>query len=332
MSSATSPTTSVPPSVPLGRPPHGPSIPSLGLGTWKAPKGVVTTVVAAALRLGYRMLDCACDYGNEAEVGAGISEVLSAGVVKRDDLFVTSKLWNTFHRREHVKPALLRTLSDLGLQHLDLYLIHFPISLAYVDPKECYPPEWLKDGKLVEDRVPLAETWKAMEELVDEGLVTHIGLSNFPASLLMDLLSYARIKPAVLQVEMHPYLQQNKLLELCKREGVQVTAFSPLGAGSYVELDMDRGDRLLEDPVIKAIAEKKGRTPAQIAIRWGLQRDTVVIPKTSKVERLKENFELFDFELDDLEMAEIAKLDRGTRYNDPGVFCVGMGHSIPIYD
>ncbi|CDF41015.1 unnamed protein product [Chondrus crispus] len=294
------------PTLPLGHPPHPPPLPSLGLGTWKAPKGVTAPVVTAALRAGYRMLDCACDYGNEQEVGAGISDALSAATVTRDDIFVTSKLWNTFHKREHVKPALLRSLADLRLQKLDLYLMHFPISLAY--------------------------TWKAMEALVDEGLVSHIGVCNFPAALLMDLLSYARIKPAVLQVEMHPYLQQVNLLELCKREGVQVTAFSPLGASSYVELNMDRGDRLLDDPVLKKIAEKKGCSVAQVALRWGVQRGTSVIPKTCKVERLGQNMDVFGFELDKQEMAEIAALDRGTRYNDPGVFCKGMGHSIPIYD
>lgn len=284
------------------------------------------------MRAGYRAIDCACDYGNEAEVGAGISEALSAGVVKREELFVTSKLWNTFHRAEHVKPALQRSLADLKLGYLDLYLIHFPISLAYVDPEERYPPEWLKDGKLVEERVPVAETWGAMEKLVDEGLVKHIGVSNFPAMLLMDLLSYARIKPAVLQVEMHPYLQQPRLVDLCGREGIVLTAFSPLGAGSYVELDMDKGHRLLEDPVLKGIARKKGRSIAQVALRWGVQRGIVVIPKTSKVERLKENFQLFDFELDEADMDAIRKLDRGTRYNDPGEFCVDKGKSIPIYD
>lgn len=325
-------TMSAPPALPLGHPPHGPSIPQVGLGTWKSAPGVVTTVVSAALRAGYRAIDCACDYGTESDVGSGISSALSDAVVKREELFVTSKLWNTFHRAEHVKPALQRTLSDLKVQYLDLYLIHFPISLAYVDPSERYPPEWLKDGKLVEERVPIAETWAAMEKLVDEGLVKHIGVANFSAVLLMDLLSYARIKPAVLQVEMHPYLQQPRLLELCRREGIAVTAFSPLGAGSYVELDMDKGDRLLEDPVLKAIADKKGRSVAQVALRWGVQRGTVVIPKTSKVERLRENIELFDFELDQADMEAIRKLDRGTRYNDPGEFCVGMGKSIPIYD
>lgn len=313
-------------------------MPQVGLGTWKSPPGVAQSVVEAAIRAGYRCIDCACDYGNEAEVGAGIASAVAAGIVAREDLFVTSKLWNTFHRREHVRMALMRTLSDLQLAYVDLYLIHFPISLKFVPFEKRYPPEWLQDpdvpgqDKLVEDPVPVSETWAALEELVDEGLIKHIGVSNFPAMLIMDLLSYARIRPAVLQVELHPYLQQHRLLELCKRENIAVTAFSPLGAGSYVQLGMDKGDRVLEEAVLKEIAEKKGKSVAQVVLRWGIQRGTAVIPKTEKEERLQENMDLFEFELSADEMAAIGKLDRGTRYNDPGVFCVGMGKSIPIYD
>eukprot|EP00177_Eucheuma_denticulatum_P007078 GFKZ01012874.1.p1 GENE.GFKZ01012874.1~~GFKZ01012874.1.p1 ORF type:complete len:171 (-),score=32.37 GFKZ01012874.1:747-1193(-) len=148
----------------------------------------------------------------------------------------------------------------------------------------------------------------------------------------MDLLSYATIRPAVLQVELHPYLQQQKLLEFCKREGIVVTAFSPLGAGSYVELGMDGGDRVLEEDSLKRIADKVGKSAAQVALKWGVQRGCVVIPKTAREERLEENMDVFGFELSEEDMKEIAGLERGRRYNDPGVFCVGMGHSIPIYD
>lgn len=237
-----------------------------------------------------------------------------------------------------MRPALVRSLTDLGLDRLDLYLIHFPISLAYVPMEKRYPPEWLKDpdtpgeDKLVEDRVPLSETWAALEACVDEGLVGHIGVSNFPSALLMDLLSYARIKPAVLQVELHPYLQQPRLLEFCKRQGIVVTAFSPLGAGSYRELGMDKGDRVLEEELFEKIGKRVGRSSAQVVLRWGVQRGCAVIPKTSKEARLGENMSIFDFELNDDDMKEIAKLDKGRRYNDPGDFCVGMGHSVPIYD
>lgn len=326
------------PCLPLGQPQSPSKMPVVGLGTWKSASGVTATVVHSALKAGYRCIDCACDYGNEAEVGAGITSAMAEGIVKREDLFVTSKLWNTFHRREHVRPALMRSLSDLQLSYLDLYLIHFPISLKYVPIEKRYPPEWVPDpnvpgeDKLVEDRVPIAETWAAMEALVDEGLVKHIGVCNFSVSLLMDFLSYARIRPAVLQVELHPYLQQNRLVEFCKREGIAVTGFSPLGSGSYIQLDMDRGDRLLEDAVLKEIARRKGKTAAQVVLRWGVQRGTAVIPKTERKERLMENFDIFDFELSNEEMDAIQALDRGTRYNDPAEFCIGMGKSVPIYD
>lgn len=324
------------PSIPIGSPPT--QMPLIGLGTWKSPKGVTSTIAEQAIRKGYRHLDCACDYGNEKEVGAGIAAAISAGVCTREELFVTSKLWNTFHKKEHVRPALIKSLNDLGLDRLELYLIHFPISLAYVSMENRYPPEWLKDPNtpgedtLVEERVPLSETWAALEACVDEGLVSHIGVSNFPVALLMDLLSYARIKPAVLQVELHPYLQQPRLLEFCKREGIAVTAFSPLGAGSYRELGMDKGDRVLDEELFGRIGKRVGKSCAQVVLRWGLQRGCAVIPKTSKVERLEENMNLFDFELSESDMKEIAKLDKGRRYNDPGDFCVGMGRSVPIYD
>lgn len=318
------------PSLPL--PPAPKSIPALGLGTWKSPAGVTASIVEAALRKGYRHLDCACDYGNETEVGKGISAAISAGVCKREDIFITSKLWNTYHRPEYVPMAARKTLKDLGVDKLDLYLIHFPIGLKFVPFEERYPPEWLNNGKLVEDPVPVAQTWRAMENLVRDGLVDRIGLSNFPVALIREVLACAEIRPSVLQVELHPYLQQPCLLKFCESQGILVTAFSPLGSGSYSELGMDRGDRVLEEEVFARIGKKVGKSPAQVMLRWGLQRGYVVIPKTSREERLEENMDLFDFELSAEEMKEIATLDKGRRYNDPGVFCVGMGHSIPIYD
>lgn len=318
--------------------PNGTPFPTLGLGTWKSEPGAVSKIVKAAIETGYRAIDCACDYGNEHEVGEGIKAGLQAADIPREKLFITSKLWNTYHRREHVRPACERTLADLGVDYLDLYLIHFPISLKYVPFEKRYPPEWIHDpdneahNTLIVDDVPVRETWEAMEALVDDGLVKHIGISNFPVALIQDLLSYARIKPSVLQVELHPYLQQTRLLEVCKRNNIVVTAFSPLGAASYVALNMDKGDDLLKDPVLQAIADRNGRSVAQVCIRWGIQRGSAIIPKTTREERLKENMDVFGWELSDNDMEEIAKLDRGRRYNDPGEFCVGMGMSIPIYD
>jgi diketogulonate reductase-like aldo/keto reductase len=190
----------------------GLKMPPLGLGLWKMDKACCAQVVYDAIKTGYRLLDSACDYGNEQQTGEGIERALKDGLCKREDLFVVSKLWNTFHRPEHVKPAVLRSLKDMKVDYLDLYIIHFPISLKYVDPEVRYPPEWIHDPKAENPRmepdhgVTYQETWQAMEELVKEGLVKNIGVSNVGTVKIIDVIKYAKIKPAILQVEMHPFL------------------------------------------------------------------------------------------------------------------------------
>ena len=317
----------------------GALMPRVGLGLWKIDKADTAGLVADAIEAGYRHLDSAADYGNEAEAGAGIGDALAAGACRREDLWVTSKLWNTYHHPDHVRPACERSLSDLGLDYLDLYLIHFPIALRHVDFATRYPPEWLYDPTLPEPRmetaaVPLAETWRAMERLVEQGLVRRIGVCNYASGLLHDLFSYARIRPVALQIESHPYLTQTPLLRLARQYGMAVTAFSPLAAASYVELGMaGGGESVLAEPVVVTAAEKHGRSPAQIVLRWALQRGTAVIPKTSRKARLRENLALFDFSLGEQEMAAISGLDRGRRFNDPGVFCEAAFNTFhPIYD
>lgn len=289
--------------------------------------------------MGYRHLDCAADYGNEGDVGEGIERVLKDGLCTRDSLWVTSKLWNTYHRPSHVGRACRRTLQDLRLDYLDLYLIHFPISLAYVPFEARYPAGWFYDPdakppQMVPDPVPIAETWGAMERLVDEGLVRHIGISNFGVSLIRDLLSYCSIRPSVLQVESHPYLVQSKLLRYCQSEQIAFTAFSPFGAPSYIPLGMATDqDSVMGDPIVVEIARSVGRTPAQVVLRWGVQRGTAVIPKSSSRGHLDENLQLFDFELSEEQMAGICRLDRHQRFNDPGVFCEqAFGCFYPIYE
>ena len=177
----------------------------LGVVRWKVPKDICADTVYTAIKAGYRHLDCACDYGNEQQVGEGIRRAIADGLVTREDLWVTSKLWNTYHAAEHVELACRKTLDDLGLDYVDLYLIHFPISLRFVPFEERYPPEWVHDPKALEPRmeyscVPVSETWGAMEKLADAGLARNIGVSNFSTYALRDILSYARIPPAVLQV------------------------------------------------------------------------------------------------------------------------------------
>ena len=315
------------------------SSPSVGLGLWKIPKDQCAEVVYNAIKLGYRHLDSACDYGNEVEVGQGIARALGEGLCRREDLYIVSKLWNTYHAKEHVKPALEKTLSDLGLEYLDSYLIHFPIAQPFVPFETRYPPEWFYDPD-AENRamqtapVSLQETWHAMEALVEEGLVKTIGVCNYNSGLLNDLMAYATIKPTDLQIESHPYLTQERLIRLAQSYGLTVTAFSPLGALSYLELDMaDALESVLVQPGIMAIAEKYAKTPAQVVLRWGVQRGCNVIVKSTKLERLQENKAVFDFSLTEQEMQEIAALNQNRRFNDPGQFCeAAFNRFHPIYD
>ncbi|WP_435213048.1 aldo/keto reductase [Luminiphilus sp. nBUS_16] len=314
-------------------------MPTIGLGLWKLPEQSVASTVVDAVAAGYRHLDSAADYGNESAVGEGLRQALKTSNVTRDDLWVTSKLWNTFHRPEHVRAACERSLKDLGLDCLDLYLIHFPIALKYVDFSERYPPEWIHDPeaekpRMEPDLVPIAETWGAMEGLVEAGLVKEIGVCNFNTGLLHDLIASARRKPALLQIESHPYLTQERLIRLAQQYEMAVTAFSPLGSLSYLELGMAEAQEcLLDEPVICAAANRLQRSSAQILLRWGLQRGTAVIPKSSQLKRLRENIDVFDFSLSDAEMSAISALNRNRRFNDPGLFCdEAFGSFFPIYD
>ena len=314
-------------------------MPSVGLGLWKVDPLSAGELVYEAISVGYRHLDSACDYGNEAEVGKGIERVLASNVCHREDLWITSKLWNTFHEPKYVRLAVERTLRDLQVDYLDSYLIHFPISLAYVAPETRYPPGWFfepdaPNPSMQSIKVPVAETWGAMEELVDAGLVRTIGVCNFGISLLRDLQAGARIQPSSLQVEMHPRLTQEKLLRFCNQENIAVTAFSPLGAPSYVPLGMAKEtDSLLINQDILEIADAVQRTPAQVLLRWGVQRGTAVVPKTSQPKRLKENISLFDFSLSEEQMLIIDGLNKNHRFNDPGDFCEQAFNTFfPIYE
>ena len=303
------------------------TMPAVGLGLWKIDSDAVAQAVYDAIKAGYRHLDSAADYGNEVQVGEGIARAIAEGFCRREELWVTSKLWNTYHREEHVEAACRKSLDDLGLDYFDLYLVHFPIALSFVDFQDRYPPEWLFNPSaempsMQLDRVPLSETWAAMEQLVGAKLARQIGICNYSASLLHDLMNYANIKPAMLQIESHPYLTQEALIRTAQSYDIAVTAFSPLGALSYVALDMaSEAETVLTQPVVLAAAQRAGVTPAQVVLRWGLQRGTAVIPKTSNPQRLLENLALSDFMLSDDEMAAISSLNKNRRFNDPGAFC-----------
>ncbi len=317
----------------------GGQFPSVGLGTWKLPKPQAAGLVTEAIRAGYRHLDCACDYGNEAEVGAGFAAARAEGLVRRDDMWVTSKLWNTYHEPKHVRAACERSLRDLQLDVLDLYLVHFPIALAYVPFDVRYPPEWFHDPKAAKPamkpiNVPYAETWGAMEELQRAGLVKRIGVCNLNISMLREVLVGCSIRPQVHQIELHPYLSQPRQLRFCAQEKIAVTAFSPFGAPSYLPLGMAKPEEnLLNDPVVTGIAAKHQKTAAQVALRWGVQRGCAVIPKTQTPARFAENLAIFDFALTEAEMKAMDGLERGRRFNDPGHFGeVAFNTFFPIFD
>ena len=261
------------------------------------------------------------DYGNEVESGQGVARAIKDGIVKREELFLVSKLWNSFHDHDKVEPICKKQLADWGIDYFDLYIVHFPIALKYVDPKDRYPPGFTYDGKnVVTSNATIQETWTAMESLVDKGLCKSIGISNFNAQLIMDLLRYAKVKPATLQIEHHPYLAQDGLIEYAKSQGIAVTAYSSFGPISYHELDMQKAKDtplLFDNSTIKSIAEKHGKTPAQVLLRWATARDIAVIPKSNNQERLAQNLEVSDLSLSGSELKQISGLDQNLRFNNP---------------
>lgn len=311
-------------------------LPRVGLGTWKISKEDTAKTINVAMQIGYRAFDCACDYGNEAEVGLALQEAMKNHGVDRSELFITGKLWCTFMEPQHVQEACERTLKDLQLDYLDLYLIHFPIALKYVDPKVRYPPGWAfdpmnpmpnerNDVGLIYSTPTIRETWKAMEQLVVMNWVKNIGVANFNPALLTDLLKSAEIRPKVNQIELHPYLAHNALLKLCKREGIQVIAFHSFGGQSLLELGNELAHEtppLLHHPEIQRLSQKYKKTTAQVLLRWALERGATVIPKSSNPDRLRENFNVCDdeFHLDEHDMASLAALDQNLHFNDPKDF------------
>ena len=246
---------------------------------------------------------------------------LLSGLVKRKELFLVSKLWNSFHDKERVEPICKKQLNDWGVDYFDLYIVHFPISLKYVDPSERYPPGFTYDGKnVVPGKATIQETWTAMESLVEKGLSKSIGISNFNGQLIMDLLRYAKIVPATLQIEHHPYLTQQRLVEFAHKEGMAVTAYSSFGPQSFIELEMQQAKDtplLFDNETIKTIASKHGKTSAQVLLRWATQRGVAVIPKSNNQHRLAENLDVTGFDLRKSELDEISGLNQNLRFNDP---------------
>lgn len=300
---------------------NGDRMPALGLGTWKSDPGKVYEAVREALRVGYRHIDCALLYGNEAEIGQALRDACRDDGVSRGDLWITSKLWGNAHSRELVGPTLAKTLHDLELEYLDLYLIHWPIPLAPGSIIPASPAEFLS-----QDQAPLEQTWEGFQDAVDAGLTRHIGVSNFSVKKLAAMLPHCRIRPEVNQVELHPFLQQNDLVSYCMQEGIHVTSYSPLGSSDRPDF-MKTGTEpsLLENDVIVSIAAAHGCTPAQVLLAWHVQRGVSVIPKTVTPQRLRENLAAADLALTAADMSRIATLDRGFRFLDGGFWLVPGG-------
>jgi D-xylose reductase len=271
------------------------------------------------------------------ECGQGVARAIKDGLVKREDLFIVSKLWNTFHDGERVEPIVKKQLADWGLEYFDLYLIHFPVALEYVDPSVRYPPGWQYDGKdeIRPSKATIQETWTAMESLVNKGLSKSIGISNFQSQLIYDLLRYAKIRPATLQIEHHPYLVQPELLRLAKHEGIAVTAYSSFGPASFLEFNMEHAASikpLMETDLIQEIAKKHGKSPSQVLLRWATQRGLAIIPKSNRVENMVSNLESIAFDLSEDDIKKISSLDKGIRFNQPSNVSQPNCHRIQIVE
>jgi alcohol dehydrogenase (NADP+) len=296
----------------------GDALPAIGLGTWKARPHEVGAVVEAALRLGYRHMDCAPIYGNEKEIGMALSACLGAGWVARESLWVTSKLWNNAHGPDDVIPALQQTLSDLRLSYLDAYLMHWPVAIR----QGVQFPQSARDFVSLRD-IPLAQTWAQMERAVALGLCRHIGVANFGVRTLASLIETARTIPEINQIELHPYLQQTAVVEFCQGQGVAITAYASLGSADRPRRLLHAGEpAVLEDPVVCAIAAQLAVTPAQVLLAWSLHRGAAVIPKSVQPARLRENLAAGDTALDPAQMQALAGLDKGWRYVDGAMWAV----------
>jgi aldehyde reductase len=281
----------------------GGSIPVLGFGTLIPDPAVTITATRSALEAGFRHFDCAERYGNEREVGEALQAGLAAGGIAREDIFVTTKLWNTNHRPERVQPAFDASLNRLKLNYLDLYLIHTPYAFQ---PGDNPDPRDQNNNVMYDRGVTLLDTWRALEDLADKGRCRAIGLSDIGLNGLLPLYESARIKPSVVQVESHPYLPETELLEFCRQNGIVLLAFAPLGHG------MRPGP--LGDPVILAIAARVGKTPAQVLLAWAAQRGTALLTTPKTAERARENFDISTLPQDAFD--EINRIQTRQRLND----------------
>lgn len=288
----------------------GHTIPTLGIGTWKSDPEVLYNAIKHAITVGYRHIDCAWRYQNEEIVGNAINDCIKEGIVTREELFITSKLWNSSHHPDDVENALQESLKNLQLDYLDLYLIHWPIAfkrnvVAPTDSESIAP----------QSEIPFTWTWSAMEKLVEKWLIKSIWVSNFSIKNLETLLETCSIIPAMNQIESHPFLQQDELISFCQDKWINITAYAQLGSMDRPpQLKVANEPILLEHPVILEIAKKHNTTPAGVLIGWAIWRNTIVIPKSTSAHRIEENLKSAEVVLDKKDYEEISKLNLGFRF------------------
>lgn len=294
---------------------NGDILPSIGLGTWLSRPNEVYNAVIEAIKCGYRHIDCAYIYGNEKEIGDALQFAFSKGLVTREEIFVTSKLWNSDHTAQRVLPAIEKTLADLHLDYVDLYLMHWPIAF-----KPGHEQARTVNDLASLDEIPLETTWEAMANLKRKGLTKHIGVSNFNIRKLKKITENTGIKPEVNQVEMHPYFQQTSLLSYSNENGILTTAYSPLGSRHLAKTESG----IQHESVIKEIATKHNCSETQVILAWGISRGTSIIPKSVNPARITDNFGALKVKPDALDMQKIKLLEKDKR-NSKALFAVLPG-------
>ncbi|KAM4676566.1 aldo-keto reductase family 1 member C15-like [Discoglossus pictus] len=293
----------------------GHRMPVVGFGTYapqKFAKSLAEEGTKVALEVGYRHIDCAFIYGNEPEVGSAIRAKIADGTVKREDVFYTGKLWSTFQTPDRVRPALEKSLKDLQLDYMDLFIIHSPIEFQPGD--DPFPKD--ENGQLIYHNTDIRDTWKALEACKDAGLVRSIGVSNFNHKQIELILNMPglKYKPVCNQIECHIYLNQSKMLQFCKSNDIVLVGYSVLGSSRDENWTDQNSPVLLEDPVLNTIAKQHNHTPAQVAMRYLLQRGIVVLAKSFNATRIKQNFQVFDFQLSAEDMKTLESINRNQHY------------------
>uniref|UniRef100_A0A1L8E0L1 Putative voltage-gated shaker-like k+ channel subunit beta/kcnab n=1 Tax=Nyssomyia neivai TaxID=330878 RepID=A0A1L8E0L1_9DIPT len=290
---------------------NGQKMPQLGLGTYLSVEGECEETTRAAIDLGYRHLDTAFSYKNEKEVGRAVVSKIAEGVVKREDIFLVTKLSNIHHDPENVEAACRTSLSNLGLDYVDLYLMHTPMGMEYHGDEDTAPKNMA--GELLFSNVDYLDTWRAMEGLVNQGLVRSIGVSNFNSSQITRLLANCTVKPVANQVECNPGFNQGPLRNFCAKNSIALIAYSPMGRPHYAEKNPNFPRPALFDDRVIALAKKYGKTPGQIILRFLVQLGTAPVPKSSNKQRMKDNIEIFDFELSPEDLCTMQELNTDER-------------------